>query len=110
MTIDLPASLKELLYTTQVFTNGQQQSSKKLKMIITSSSCLFWIVLQLLGILNICTAFPVSFRNIATIKRSAADIDSCYDYIIVGGGTSGLTVADRLTEDGTSEQLTTALL
>lgn len=23
-----------------------------------------------------------------------------YDYIIVGGGTSGLTVADRLTENG----------
>lgn len=30
----------------------------------------------------------------------AADIESSYDYIVVGGGTSGLTVADRLTEDG----------
>lgn len=26
-----------------------------------------------------------------------------YDYIIVGGGTSGLTVADRLTEDADSK-------
>ena len=30
----------------------------------------------------------------------AADIETSYDYIIIGGGTSGLTVADRLTEDG----------
>ncbi|GKU10128.1 choline dehydrogenase [Fusarium langsethiae] len=28
-----------------------------------------------------------------------------YDYVIVGGGTSGLTVADRLTEDGTTTVL-----
>jgi len=31
---------------------------------------------------------------------SAEDIEASYDYIIVGGGTSGLTVADRLTQDG----------
>jgi choline dehydrogenase-like flavoprotein len=28
-----------------------------------------------------------------------------YDYVIVGGGTAGLTVADRLTEDGTTTVL-----
>jgi hypothetical protein len=28
------------------------------------------------------------------------DIASTYDYVIIGGGTAGLTVADRLTEDG----------
>lgn len=28
-----------------------------------------------------------------------------YDYIIVGGGTSGLTVANRLTENGKSTSL-----
>jgi ribulose 1,5-bisphosphate synthetase/thiazole synthase len=26
-----------------------------------------------------------------------------YDYVIVGGGTSGLTVANRLTENGKSD-------
>lgn len=28
------------------------------------------------------------------------DIAASYDYVIIGGGTAGLTVADRLTEDG----------
>lgn len=28
------------------------------------------------------------------------DIEDSYDYVIIGGGTASLTVADRLTEDG----------
>ncbi len=34
------------------------------------------------------------------ILIDARDVDKEYDYIVVGGGTSGLTVADRLTENG----------
>ena len=30
----------------------------------------------------------------------SSDLQSSYDYVVVGGGTSGLTVADRLTESG----------
>jgi NADPH-dependent 2,4-dienoyl-CoA reductase/sulfur reductase-like enzyme len=33
------------------------------------------------------------------LKRSD-EVKDTYDYVIVGGGTAGLTVADRLTEDG----------
>ena len=35
----------------------------------------------------------------ATIIDSHSELKARYDYIVVGGGTSGLTVAYRLTED-----------
>lgn len=34
------------------------------------------------------------------IYERGGDIKAEYDYIVVGGGTAGLTVADRLTESG----------
>ena len=33
------------------------------------------------------------------------EVQDEYDYVIVGGGTSGLTVGDRLTENGKCEIL-----
>lgn len=34
----------------------------------------------------------------ASIKRQVSQLRDHYDFIIAGGGTSGLTVADRLTD------------
>jgi choline dehydrogenase len=34
-----------------------------------------------------------------TLLHSTIDLNSTYDFVIIGGGASGLTVADRLTED-----------
>ncbi|KAK4129027.1 GMC oxidoreductase [Parathielavia appendiculata] len=36
--------------------------------------------------------------NTGNVKRQASELLDSYDFIIAGGGTSGLTVADRLTE------------
>jgi hypothetical protein len=35
----------------------------------------------------------------ARIIGRDSSLRDCYDFVIIGGGTSGLTVADRLTEN-----------
>lgn len=35
----------------------------------------------------------------AIVFNSTSQLREIYDYVIIGGGTSGLTVANRLTED-----------
>lgn len=34
------------------------------------------------------------------VIQSIKDTQPAYDYVVIGGGTAGLTVADRLTKDG----------
>ncbi len=41
----------------------------------------------------------------AQIVGREAALNASYDFVIIGGGTSGLTVADRLTENPDSEWL-----
>jgi len=54
---------------------------------------------------TLVAAYPSSVPK-ATIHSRADDIDEVYDYIIVGGGTAGLTVGDRLSESGKCKSLT----
>jgi FlaA1/EpsC-like NDP-sugar epimerase len=55
-----------------------------------------------LGFLAVVQALP-SWSN-AEVKRGATDVAKEYDYIVVGAGTAGTTVADRLSEDGKRKQ------
>ena len=48
----------------------------------------------LLGSLALVQAIPT--RRV--IKRQVEELRDSYDFVVVGGGTSGLTVADRLSE------------
>lgn len=43
--------------------------------------------------------------NRARVLERQIDVAEEYDYVIIGGGTAGLTVGDRLTEDGESMSL-----
>ena len=48
-----------------------------------------------------CSPFtPLAER--ATLLESVSELKKTYDYVVIGGGTSGLTVANRLTENDKS--------
>lgn len=48
---------------------------------------------------------PHRLAERAVLLADASQLKAAYDYVIIGGGTSGLTVANRLTEDSSTTVL-----
>jgi hypothetical protein len=66
----------------------------KSRMISTFSTLLFFLLASTGRFF--ASASPTSSSDL----NSRDQVNSEYDYVIIGGGTAGLTVADRLTESG----------
>ncbi|KAK7954670.1 hypothetical protein PG988_015364 [Apiospora saccharicola] len=65
------------------------------------TSCAVALAAAVLSLANSTVARPHTVSLIqARYINDSSPVKDAYDYVIVGGGTSGLTVADRLTEHG----------
>jgi NADPH-dependent 2,4-dienoyl-CoA reductase/sulfur reductase-like enzyme len=62
-------------------------------------------------LLMVGTAFAQgkSRTGYANLLQRGSEVKKAYDYVVVGAGTAGLTVADRLTADGKRESLQSSM-
>jgi len=68
-------------------------------MALASLTLIRQLVFVQLFLSHVVFAVP-SWHYLASQIRDVKDIKHTYDYIIVGGGTAGLTIGDRLTKSG----------
>lgn len=71
---------------------------------VTNRRTMLFYGVILLCCARIAAGLPAHAASATIIERQDDLLDE-YDYIIAGGGTAGLTVADRLTESGNCTQI-----
>jgi hypothetical protein len=72
---------------------------------ITMRSSAFAISVATLSIAVSALAQGTSGFSYANLLQRGSEVKKAYDYVIVGAGTAGLTVADRLSADGKRKSL-----
>lgn len=63
-------------------------------------------LLLLLALASTAYCSPLPLAEHATVIDDVSSLKTQYEYVVIGGGTSGLTVASRLTEDPKSKGFT----